>query len=455
MTRILVDPEALQSLASQFDQVAEGLQELGRRSSQSLAQSDWEAQSLRQAEGQMEAAGRLGASLSHELFAFGRSLRETAERFRVANAWRPSWSGGASGQSGAASAPSGEASVAGMAATGGAFAAGTAAGGAFAAGTVAGPGTSRGSSPTPGTAAQDAVVAPADPMAILYAHFPDLQRRAILAHVVKAEGMDGAHDAHGGVVYWDDDGHRKSDRQWLNFGYISFATPGGTGGDVLRRIFAIPGEAEAFREIALRHLQDQPSSDVPASHSHLLRQAGTEIPALSASDQANQFVRLIKAGKDETFADWFFKYGNTPAVERDNIANGHLRPEWKAIMAEFLGRPASVQAQIQQIDQGYLTPAIASAERFGLHSTLGIAWFTDQHVQSGTPNEAMEAMLGPAPDPGSRLYDAWQRYQSGDEMERLQVLTELSGGPGSTVRARRKAVLADNSLTLAPFAGLA
>lgn len=452
MTRILVDPEALQSLASQFDQVAEGLQELGRRSNQSLAQSDWEAQSLRHAEGQMEAAGRLGASLSHELLGFSRSLRETAERFRVANAWRPSWSGGAAGRAADAPAPlSGEATSA----SSGAVAAGMAAstGSAFAAGTVAGAGTSTATeSGTPPTAATTAAT---DPMAVLYAHFPDPQRRAILAHIVKAEGMDGAKDAHGGVVYWGDDGQKKSDRQWLNFGFISFATPLGTGGSVLRRIFATPGEAEAFREIALRHLQDQPSSQVPASHSHLLLRSNTEIPALSASDQADQFVRLIKAGDDKAFADWFFKYGNTPAVERDNIPNGHLRPEWKAIMNEFLGRPASVQAQIQQIDQGYLTPAIASAERFGLHSTMGVAWFTDQHVQSGSPNADMEAMLGSAPPTDSKLHDAWQRYQSGDEIERLQVLTELSGGPGSTVRERREMVLADSTLTLTPFAGLA
>lgn len=432
MNRILVDPEALQSLASQLDEVAAGLQELGRRSGQSLAQADWAASSLHRPEGQMEAASRLGASLGHEAFELSRSLRQTAERFRAANAWRPSWSGGG--------AP-GASPVFAAASVGGAFAAGAAA--------------------TGFTVGRESTTPSSDPMAALYAQFPDPQLQAILTHVVKAEGMHGPNDAHGGVVYWDENGIRKSDRQWLNFGYISFAMPKGTGGDVLRRIFDTPGEEEAFRAIALRHLEDQPAGQVPDSHSRLLYRTGTEIPALSASAQVDQFIAEVKAGRyqpeevrDEALADWFFKYGNTPEVD-DKIANGHLRPEWKAVMDEFLGRPASVQAQVQQIDQSYLTPAIKSAERFGLHSTLGVAWFTDQHVQSGSPNLDMKAMLKPAPPPDSPLYEQWQRYQSGTEAERLQVLTELSGPLGSTVRKRREDVLANHSIPREPFTGLA
>ncbi|HLO03564.1 MAG TPA: hypothetical protein VK191_10670 [Symbiobacteriaceae bacterium] len=416
MSRILVDPNQLQSLASQFEAIAASLQEIGRRSSQSLVQTDWVSQSLQQTEGQIEAVARLGAGLANEALELGVSLRQTADRFLAANAWRPSRSVGGGGAVGTTAPVMGAAPVA----------------------------------PSPGAPFQ---ATPADSMAVLNAHFPDPQRQAVLAHIVKVEGMGGPSAAHGGVVYAGDDGLR-SDRQWLNFGYISFAMPSGTGGDVLRRIFATPGEEEAFRAIALRHLQDQAASQVPASHSHLLREAGTEIPALSATAQTDQFIALVKAGKDPALADWFFKYGNTPAVERE-VATGDLRPEWKAIMDEFLGRPASVQAQLEQIDNGYLSPAIESAKEFGVQSEKAVAWFADQHVQSGAPNADMYAMIEPsAPPAGSRLSSYWQRYQAGDETERLQVLTELSGSPGTTVRGRREAVLANPALTGAPFKGI-
>lgn len=406
MSRILVDPDTLQSLASQFDEASALLQALARRSGQSLAQTDWVAQSLHRPEAQIETAERLGATLSQEAVEFSRSLRQTAERFIAANAWRPAFSATAQAPSGGAG-PATDSSTVGL---------------------------------------------PSDPMAILNAYFPGAQRQAILAHVVEVEGMGGPSAAHGAVVSRGNDGLLYSDGQWLNFGYISFAMPNGTGDEVLQRIFATPGEEEAFRAIALRHLQDRPAGQVPDSHSHLLRQSGTEIPASSASAQADQFIALVKAGDQKALADWFFKYGNDPVVER-GVASGHLRPEWGAVMSEFLGRPASVEAQLERIKTGYLDPAIQSANRFGLHSTMGVAWFMDQHVQSGSPKEDMEAMLEPnAPPADSRLYPFWQRYQEGTEQERLRVLTELSGSPGSDVRVRREAVLNDTTLTMAPFA---
>jgi hypothetical protein len=442
MSRILVDPDQLQSLAAQFAEMAAGLQALGRRSVQGLAEADWASQALAPVMALGHEAGQRAAGLAGEADELGQGLRQTAERFRAANAWRPARTGqGGTGIAGAATAAGvGVTAHAGRAATMGRAAG---AGATTATATQGATSTTPGSGPT-------APNAPTDPLAPLYARFADPQVRKALEHVVRAEGMNAPNAAHGAVVYRGKNGWL-CDQRWLNFGYISFAMPEGGGDSVLRRIFATPGEAEAFKEIALRHLQDRSASPIPASHIHLLRAAGPEVPALSAAEQADQFIALARAGKPEALADWFLKYGNEPVVERQ-VATGHLRPDWEAVMDEFLARPASVQAQLETLDQDYLQPAKDSAANFGFRSEKAVAWFLDQHVQSGSPTDEMRRMLDPqAPAQSDQLYSAWQRFHTGDERERLQVLTELSGSPGTDVRERREAVLADRNLTWTAF----
>jgi hypothetical protein len=433
VTRINVQTEALRSLGASFAETVETLGQIGRRSAQQLAATEWESVALRGVWDRTQLAARFAAELAAEAHGLSTSLKVTAEAFERANAWRPQ-----EGSQGAV--------FAGLAGHG------SAAGSVGSAAGAVPHGAGRAGNPPPegGGVARSGATRTANPVfqdvdAVLAAHFSNPQERLILRHTILQEGSGTANEAHGAVVYKSDEG-LKCDRQWLNFGLISFAMPSGSGGSVLRKILADPVEESAFKEIALRHLQDHPGGSVPGSHQHLLGTEGTEIPPLSKEEQVASFLGALRGGDDAKLADWFFKYGNQPAVEA-GVATGHLSPDWKSTMNEFLARPAALPVQIESAKAEYLSPALESASKFHLSSVKGVAWLFDQHVQNGRPNAAMLAMVAAQPPQNDQLAAYYQAYQNGSEAQRLEILTKLADAPNTTVYERRRAVLANENLT--------
>jgi hypothetical protein len=434
VTRISVQTEALRSLGATFAEAVEALGQIGRRSAQQLAATEWESVALRGVWDRSQMAARLAADLAAEAHGLSDSLQVTAEAFERANAWRPQEGSQGAAFAGLAGHGSGAGSVA---STAGAV--------SHASGGAGTPSPEGGGEARPG-AARTASPVSSDVDAILAAHVPNPQERLILRHTILQEGSGTANEAHGAVVYKSKHG-LTCDRQWLNFGLISFAMPSGSGGDVLRKILADPAEESAFKEIALRHLQDNPGGSVPASHQHLLRTGDAAIPPLTKEEQVTSFLGALYSGNDAKLGDWFFKYGNQPAVEA-GVATGHLSPAWQSTMNEFLARPAALPAQIESAKAEYLSPALESASKFHLSSVKGVAWLFDQHVQNGGPNDEMLAMVAAQPPQNDdQLAAFYQAYQNGSEAERLGILTKLADAPDTTVYQRRMAVLANENLT--------
>lgn len=296
--------------------------------------------------------------------------------------------------------------------------------------------------PAPGAAEGSSPPRPETPAArvdeMVARYFPKPEDQAIIQHTMGAEGPKRFGASWGNVVYKTRDGQWKADGQMLNFGLISFAFPSGSAGTVLRRILENPEEEQALREIAMRHLQDQPGGEIQEGWRHLLRT--TEDPSIAAKSKeqlVDEFIQHIKAGDDKKAADWLFKYANEESIGSHNVHSTVLRDDWKAVFSDWLSRPASQVAQLAAVKDSYFDNSVELAQKLHLTTVRGVGFVFDAMVQGGSlPKSAWTLVETPA-------------YIGASEMERLQMLRDLYG-QGSTEWKRREAVL-NSDLSDGPY----
>lgn len=430
MRRILVQPDQLEALAAQADGAAQQLRDWERKLGQALGRLDWEGSQRAQMESRAAAAGSGAATLAEQAEAMGRFLRLKANAFRQADL------AGAQGIN-QMRAPFGQLLQ------GARTSAQLGRWQARLAGDHEAVEANRRQEEALGRLGAQVGPAPADPVAAMLAQvFPRPEEQAILRHTMQEEGPGKFGAAWGAVLYRPPhSGQLICDRQWLNFGLISFAMPGGTAGGVLRRLFDNPDELWAFQEIAAQHLQDHPGGTVPAGWQHLLdNRTATAISPLSGAEMAERFVSIVQDGQETAARDWLFKYLNDP-TERSGIATGTLRADWAAVFDQFLSRPESQVAQLEMAKNAYLTQAVESANAFGLSSVRGVGFMFDLHVQHGSPPPPLLAL------------QAQKTYQALPEAEKLIALRNAFGAD-STAWHRRDAVIRSELLTDEPYPGL-
>ncbi|MFZ5826307.1 MAG: hypothetical protein ACOY94_18595 [Bacillota bacterium] len=260
-------------------------------------------------------------------------------------------------------------------------------------------------------------------------YFPKPEDRAIVRHTMGEEGPEEFGASWGGVVYKAGNGQWTADRQMLNFGLISFAFPAGHAGTVLRRILENPEEEQALREIAMRHLEDQPGGEIREGWKGLLRTTkDLSIAAKTKEQLVDEFIQHIKDGNDSKTADWLFKYANEETIKGPNIHSTELREDWQAVFSEWLSRPASQVAQLSVVKEVYFNDSVEVAQKLHLTSVRGVGFVFDAMVQGGSlPKSAWTLVETPA-------------YMNASETEKLQMLRDLYG-QGSTEWNRRDSVL--------------
>ncbi|HYF79915.1 MAG TPA: hypothetical protein VD973_22620 [Symbiobacteriaceae bacterium] len=272
-------------------------------------------------------------------------------------------------------------------------------------------------------------------------YYPNPADRLIVRHTVAEEGPGKFGANWGGVVYRNNSGHLVSDRQWINFGLISFAYPSGAGGGVLKTLMSDPEEEKAFRQIAERFLTDNPGGEVAEGWRHLLNDPGNYvIPVKTKQQLADEFVAAIKSGNGLAHQDWMFKYLNTP-VTKSGTATGDMRDDWNNVLVQFLSRPASQAVQLSIVRKQYYDAAVESAldpNQFGLTTIRGVGFLFDVMVQHGTPTPAMMEIA------------ATEEYQQASEIRKLEMLRDTFSR-GSTAWNRRDSVLRSKVLTDDPY----
>lgn len=313
-----------------------------------------------------------------------------------------------------------------------------------------GPGHTTGSA-APGPGVQTEVPTPAEPApnhvdAMLAKYFPRPEDRLILKHTMSEEGPGRFGAAWGGVVYQKEKSEPWiADGQMLNFGLISFAFPSGSAGGVLRKILSSPEEEQAFREIALRHLQDNPGGEIKEGWRHFLRTTADPTYApKSNTELVDEFLVQIKSGNDRQAADWLFKYANVEITGAHGVNTTRLRGDWNALFEEWLARPASQVAQLSTARETYFDGvdgadgAVDLAGKLGLKTVRGVAFAFDAKVQGGSlPAKAWTTVETTA-------------YKHAPESQKLEMLRDIYG-QGSTEWHRRNSVLQSTTLTDDPY----
>lgn len=267
--------------------------------------------------------------------------------------------------------------------------------------------------------------------------FKTPQERLILEHTKSEEGPGKYGAAWGAVVYRDNNmGQLLCDRNWLNFGLISFAFPSGSAGSVQRAILSHPGEEDVFRSICAKYLKDRSSDTVPAGWIHLLKnQSDPTIAAKTTSQLTDEFLSLVKAGDDGAARDWFFKYLDTPTT-KEGVATGDLRDDWTRVFQEFLSRPASQYEQLKAAYNQYFQPARDMAERLGLTTMRGVGFMFDTYVQHGGLTQKMRDLLK----------NREEEFANASTVHKMELLRDTFSSNSDAWR-RRNDVIHSNILT--------
>jgi len=291
---------------------------------------------------------------------------------------------------------------------------------------------------TPKTESNTTAPTYGDVDALVAKYFPKASDQLVIKHTMSEEspGKFGAN--WGGVVYRErKSGQLICDRQWINFGLISFAYPSGAAVGVLKTLFDNPEEEKAFRSIAERLLHDNDGGEVPEGWRHLLNDPKDyTIAKKSKQDLIDEFVKAMKSGNGQANQDWVFKYLNKP-TKKSGVATGDMRDDWNSVLSEFLSRPASRAEQLSKTRDQFFNAAVETAldpKQFGLTTIRGVGFLFDVTVQSGGPTAAMTAVA------------ATKDYQDASEIKKLEMLRDTFG-KGSTEWNRRDSVIKSKVLT--------
>jgi peptidoglycan hydrolase-like protein with peptidoglycan-binding domain len=208
-------------------------------------------------------------------------------------------------------------------------------------------------------------------------------------------------------------------------------------------MFNQPGELKAFREIALRNLEENEGGTIPPAHRHLLKNPRRpDFGPLGPERVVDKFLDIISFDEEmRDNTDWLFMYLDTPGYEWHGVEVmlGDLRADWRRTFNEFLARPACCRAQVQFIDDQYLRPAREAAREMGLQSVRAVGLLADIQIAHGT----IPAHV--------RTRRNWPNYQTASERHRIDIIVDAYGN--SPWFERHRNVAGGLPLDAYPFEG--